>query len=299
MNTPQEKANITILMATYNGEQFIEEQVDSIRQQTEVNWQLIIRDDNSSDHTRAILKKLSQQDPRIYLLADHSHKGLINNFGALLDYARQHTQSTYYALADQDDIWLPEKLSTLIDKMDLQQPGMVFSDLIVSDQDGQTLHSSFMELTDFDPNTSMLFEELCWKNVAPGCACLFNNKLLAILKPLPDAKYLIMHDGYLVQIAASCGKLTYVDTPLILYRQHGHNETGANIAKHTRNNQLARNRKYKKIRHKTIAQLLALKTQYITIMNPKAQNYLKQKTTWSHIFFLRCLRKWQSMTRQY
>lgn len=288
---------IIILMGSYNGSAYLEEQIHSIQQQTIENWQLIIRDDNSSDHTRELIKKYSDQDNRIILLNDFSHKGVINNFSELLNFAKMHTHAEYYAFADQDDIWLPKKLERSINKINkinlthqkTQAPSLVFSDLKVVDQKLKTLADSYLNIIGFDPNRSMTLNALCWKNIAPGCACVFNRALLDLLKPLPEAKNIIMHDAYLVQVAASCGKLDYINQALILYRQHGKNSTGATIERHQ-----TKKYSYSKIRHKTISQLICLKEQYFKFMHAEDKKYILKCTSPYNLILLKLKRQWQS-----
>lgn len=283
-----------ILMGSYNGAAYIEEQIQSIQQQTIQDWQLIVRDDNSSDHTRELVQQYADQDSRIKLLEDYSHKGVINNFGELLNYAKNHTQAEYYAFADQDDVWLPEKLDRSINKISESNsndiPSLVFTDVNVVDTHLNTLTPSYLAMLGFDEKNSMDIKQLCWKNIAPGCACLFNKKFFELLKPLPESKKIIMHDAYLVQVAASCGKLEYVNQPLMLYRQHGKNEAGANIDRY----QNKKNRNTQKIRHKTIAQLITLKEQYVEHMHPEAKKYIVQQTSFLNLLKMKIKRKWQS-----
>ena len=102
---------INIVMSTYNGEQFLAEQIDSIQQQTFKDWQLLIRDDGSSDQTPEIIKSFVAQDPRIVFINEHDREnfGVIKNFFTLI----KHDKADYYFFSDQDDVWLEDKLETI------------------------------------------------------------------------------------------------------------------------------------------------------------------------------------------
>ena len=102
---------VDILMATYNGEAFVEEQVRSIMAQSFTNWRLLIHDDGSTDQTIAIIQQLQQEDSRIVLINDNvCNLGVARNFIHLVTYAT----ARYCMFCDQDDIWLPNKVETMI-----------------------------------------------------------------------------------------------------------------------------------------------------------------------------------------
>ena len=98
---------VNILLSTYNGEQFLEEQVKSIQEQTYQEWQLLIRDDGSSDGTVEVIKQLVAKDPRIHFINENQveNVGVIKSFHTLLKYG----DADLYCFSDQDDFWLPTK----------------------------------------------------------------------------------------------------------------------------------------------------------------------------------------------
>ncbi|EMC24977.1 glycosyltransferase family 2 protein [Streptococcus mutans] len=215
---------VNILMSTYNGQEFIAQQIQSIQKQTFENWNLLIRDDGSSDETPKIIADFAKSDARIrFINADKRENfGVIKNFYTLLKYEK----ADYYFFSDQDDVWQPQKLElTLasVEKENNQIPLMVYTDLTVVDRDLQVLHDSMIKTQSHHANTSLL-EELT-ENTVTGGTMMVNHCLAKQWKQCYDD--LIMHDWYLALLAASLGKLIYLDETTELYRQHENNVLGA------------------------------------------------------------------------
>ncbi|MCB5069859.1 glycosyltransferase family 2 protein [Streptococcus mutans] len=215
---------VNILMSTYNGQEFIAQQIQSIQKQTFENWNLLIRDDGSSDETPKIIADFAKSDARIrFINADKRENfGVIKNFYTLLKYEK----ADYYFFSDQDDVWQPQKLElTLasVKKENNQIPLMVYTDLTVVDRDLQVLHDSMIKTQSHHANTSLL-EELT-ENTVTGGTMMVNHCLAKQWKHCYDD--LIMHDWYLALLAASLGKLIYLDETTELYRQHESNVLGA------------------------------------------------------------------------
>ena len=215
---------VNILMSTYNGQEFIAQQIQSIQKQTFENWNLLIRDDGSSDETPKIIADFAKSDARIrFINADKRENfGVIKNFYTLLKYEK----ADYYFFSDQDDVWQPQKLElTLasVEKENNQIPLMVYTDLAVVDRDLQVLHDSMIKTQSHHANTSLL-EELT-ENTVTGGTMMVNHCLAKQWKQCYDD--LIMHDWYLALLAASLGKLIYLDETTELYRQHESNVLGA------------------------------------------------------------------------
>lgn len=215
---------VNILMSTYNGQEFIAQQIQSIQKQTFENWNLLIRDDGSSDETPKIIADFAKSDARIrFINADKRENfGVIKNFYTLLKYEK----ADYYFFSDQDDVWQPQKLElTLasVEKENNQISLMVYTDLTVVDRDLQVLHDSMIKTQSHHANTSLL-EELT-ENTVTGGTMMVNHCLAKQWKQCYDD--LIMHDWYLALLAASLGKLIYLDETTELYRQHESNVLGA------------------------------------------------------------------------
>jgi glycosyltransferase involved in cell wall biosynthesis len=197
-------------MATYNGEKFIKEQIDSIIAQLGDKDEIIISDDGSSDSTIEIAE--SYQDSRIKIF-QNSFKNLILNF----EFALKQAKGDYIFLSDQDDIWLPNKVEVC--KKYLISFDIVVSNCKVVNQDLQVINKSFFELN----NTKKgLFSNLI-KNSYLGCCLAFRKELLS--KALPFPRSIPMHDIWLGFVSELFYKINFIEEPLMLYRRHGANES--------------------------------------------------------------------------
>ncbi|WP_284451862.1 glycosyltransferase family 2 protein [Methylophaga thalassica] len=228
-NIPQKI--VYILLAAFNGERFIGEQISSIRSQTYANWKLIIRDDGSTDKTKDIILKHIQSDSRIKLIeSDQEQKGCVRNFAVLMAYAKKN-HAEYICFSDQDDVWRSEKISILIKQMEALEshftktmPMLVYSDLEVVDEQLRLIYTSYMNQQRLSHPEFETLSRLLVENTVTGCAMLINRALLQIASPIPNT--IIIHDWWVALCAAMTGKLYFVDKPLIKYRQHQNNTIG-------------------------------------------------------------------------
>ena len=216
---------VTILLSTYNGEQFLAEQIKSIQEQTYRDWQLLIRDDGSTDGTRAVIEDFCHKDDRIAFInrKNPQNLGVIQSFHSLLKYQ----DSDFYLFSDQDDVWLPDKIAMQLaeaDKYDSSLPLLVYTDLKVVDQELQVVHESMIRTQSDHANTELI-QELTENTVTGGVSMI--NRALADLWTGQEEHELLMHDWYLGLLAAAFGNLVYIDKPGELYRQHSNNVLGA------------------------------------------------------------------------
>ena len=214
---------VNILLSTYNGEQFLAEQIQSIQKQTFQDWTLLIRDDGSMDKTREIIAAFVAQDSRIRWIneADSSNLGVIKSFHRLVE----HEEADYYFFSDQDDVWLPHKLERSLaeaQKYSADMPLMVYMDLTVVNQELQILSESMIRSQSGHANTELI-EELT-ENTVTGGVAMVNHALVQLWHQTED---ILMHDWYLALLATAFGKLVYIDQPGELYRQHDNNVLGA------------------------------------------------------------------------
>lgn len=225
-----DSTNICILMATYNGAQYVEEQILSIQRQTIANWTLLVRDDGSTDNTLGIVKSLAKKDVRITVLNDSggSSLGATQNFSQLMQ-AGLETNSQVFFLCDQDDVWESHKLQAQTrcfpNLGHEPTPFLVHSDLSVVDEYLQLIHPSMISYMVLNPQVSHPFTYLLTRNFVTGCATAGNRRLLEDALPIPTAA--IMHDWWLALVAATNGVIEFVGEPLIKYRQHSSNTLGA------------------------------------------------------------------------
>lgn len=199
---------VTILMSTYNGENFLAEQIESIQQQTYTDWTLLIRDDGSKDKTREIIKRFALEDDRItFINPDQTENlGVIKSFFTLLKYQ----ESDYYLFSDQDDIWLPEKLSLQLEKASRyssDKPLLVYTDLKVVNQDLEVIHESMIRTQSDHANTELV-QEMTENTVTGGVSLI--DHALAELWTGEEPNELLMHDWYLGLLASAFGHLVYI-----------------------------------------------------------------------------------------
>lgn len=220
--------NIDVLLATYNGEKYIAEQIDSILNQTHQPLRLFIRDDMSKDSTIEIIKKrVSKHPEKIILIPSDNNLGVVKNFSALMPMS----DSEYIMFSDQDDKWLPDKIERAISKMkELETlygkhtPLLVHTDLQVVDANLRNIENSFWKYSRISPEKDSLNRLLC-QNVVTGCTMMMNKALSSLAHPIPDEA--IMHDWWIALVASAFGKIGIVSAPTMLYRQHSTNQVGA------------------------------------------------------------------------
>jgi glycosyltransferase involved in cell wall biosynthesis len=232
MRTPQ-TAETAVLLATFNGEQHLAEQLASLQNQTYRAFHIFARDDGSKDDTVNLLQAYAAHpDASISLLPTASTPlGPCRSFGVLLEHVLRHAPSVrYFAFCDQDDYWLPRKLSTSIERLraaerrDPEQPILLRSDLAVVGPGLEPIAPSFWERAKMDPLETRL-SQLVFRNTSLGCASVFNRNLAQLATPLP--REAVMHDWWVSLIAAAAGTIVTVPESLIQYRQHHANTVGS------------------------------------------------------------------------
>lgn len=219
---------VHIMMATYNGERYIAEQIESILKQTYIEWKLFIRDDGSKDSTVKIVQDYMKKHPmKIFLIESkiiyHDAK---NNFAALY---KEVPEADYYAFCDQDDIWKENKLEECIkcfQENDEQIPTIVYHDMQVGKNENAVIADSFFIYTKLQLDKKTPFQHTLVYNTIPGCAMLFNHKTKEVVSGIPQECN--MHDWWiLLSVLALGGNVVYCEKKLGLYRQHEANEIGA------------------------------------------------------------------------
>lgn len=220
---------IQILLSTYNGAAFLEEQLESLLAQTYQDWQLLIRDDGSRDATPEIIKKYATKHQKIVFLEDSlGNLGASQSFAVLLE----QTQDLYIMFCDQDDVWLPDKIALSISKMkELENqhrattPILVHSDLVVVKQSLEVIADSMWHYQQNNPYIAKHFHRSLMQNAVTGCTVMINKSLKELAMPIP--RLASMHDWWLALVATAFGQVGIIEKSTILYRQHGKNEVGA------------------------------------------------------------------------
>ena len=238
-----EKVNIAILMATYNGGKFLRQQIDSIVNQTFKQWDLFVHDDGSIDNTMEILNHYTKKHQNIHLLSYKTtgEKGAMQNFMGLLE----RVDADMYMFADQDDVWLPNKIEMFYETMIKTQcknenkPILIYSDSNVTDSNLNIVSQSFIQFTGNYPQYLNSFEKCGVTSFIPGCCMMIND--MAKHQTPQITKHSIMHDIWIhLSVLKNNGVVVGIHEPLMYYRQHQDNTLGANDAiPHTMSYRLA------------------------------------------------------------
>lgn len=221
-------ATVDILLATYNGEKYIAEQIESLQKQTFTDWRLLVSDDGSTDETVSIVKAIQQKESRIELAPDHEPTGSpANNFLYLLE----KSTAPYVMFCDQDDVWLPEKIAKTFDAMkavgsDATLPVAVHTDSIVVDEELRVLLPSFLGTHFHGPEDYTLYKALV-SNICQGSTMMLNRPLIKRVLGVRAPKEFPQHDYWAAVVALGEGRLVCLEKPTLLYRQHGGNVVGA------------------------------------------------------------------------
>lgn len=228
-----EDRSVAVLMTTYNGDTYVEAQIDSIINQTYSNWVMYISDDGSTDKTLRIVQKyVDAYQDKIILLPEHEPSGgACQNFFHLMKTVPIHYD--YYAFSDQDDVWDCRKLELSCNKLiDMEMrygrdaPLLSFCDAEVVDEELSLIAESFIDFTGVNPE-NVSINELLVQNPVSGAGILINAELLKVATMPETLAGISMHDQWLALVASLFGKIEFIDMPLYKYRQHGNNEVGA------------------------------------------------------------------------
>lgn len=218
---------IDILLATYNGGPYLREQLDSLFKQTYTGFRLIVRDDGSEDSTKEILREyLERYLDKVELILDERPTGSARgNFFRLLEFSN----ADYTMFCDQDDVWLPDKISRTLDAMCNAEeeygdiPLAVHTDLSVTDNDMHMIDASLFHMQRLNGAYNTL-NRLIAQNNTTGCTMMINKKLRETVR---QGEHMLMHDWWIGITAAAFGRIEFLPEPTVLYRQHDENEVGA------------------------------------------------------------------------
>lgn len=218
------KPSVCILMSTYNGKAYIEEQIESILlQKADVRLLIYIRDDGSNDGIQDILNSYSQKYKNIIWYQGKN----VGPTGSFLDLLYSSPVADYYGFADQDDVWYHDKIAAALNclsQMSSDMPCLYFCKKEIVNERLESIGITDTIVNDTTIGCAMI------NSVASGCTMLFNNKLMNILKIYrPNITSLSMHDAWVYRVAAAIGIVIYDNEPHMFYRQHGKNVVGADM----------------------------------------------------------------------
>lgn len=219
--------NIVVLLATYNGKNYLRQQLDSLLNQTFADFRIVVHDDGSTDGTIDILNEYRDNNPeKIELLYGQSCGSAKANFLWML----KEEEADVYFFCDQDDVWHETKIEKSLKALgDLSEPACVFSDMWVVDENLNELSDSFIRYIGREPGNTA-YTQILIDNPAAGCTMCFNRALRDLtveLLPKLDLENIPMHDALVLALASITGEVKAIDEPLVYYRQTGSNIMGA------------------------------------------------------------------------
>lgn len=215
---------ILVLLSSYNGEKYIAEQLDSILSQKSVNVKILCRDDGSKDKTCEIIQDYISRYPSQIRLIEGKNLGFALSFTELLKCGyNDYPDIEYFAFADQDDVWLPDKLSRgigYVSKYDTNIPIAYCSNTDLVDSNLNFLRKGRIKPISLSKSKALI------QNVATGCTMVMNRTAVGtyVAHAFPEIK---VHDFHMFQICSFLGKVIYDPESRILYRQHTDNQIGA------------------------------------------------------------------------
>jgi glycosyltransferase involved in cell wall biosynthesis len=205
---------ISVCLATYNGEKYIKEQLDSILSQLGNDDEIIISDDNSTDDTINIIRSLNDERIKIYV---NKTKGIVKNF----ENALNNASGDIIFLSDQDDVWKNDKVKKILSAFSSDNSlTLVFSNAEIIDENGISKNYNFFK--DNEANYTSIFKAF-FKNQFLGCTIAFKSELKSKILPFPYG--IPMHDWWIGVLSLFYGKVKFLNESLISYRRHNNNVT--------------------------------------------------------------------------
>lgn len=208
---------ISVCMATYNGQKYLKEQIDSIISQLNHGDELIIVDDGSKDNTTLII--LSYKDPRIKLFKNEKNGGHVFSFSKAISLA----QNEIIVMADQDDVWIEGRLDKMVKQLNESKAMLLSSNSSFMDQDGNEIQYPFdpLKAEDSRKHFKNIFNVFIGKKSYFGCAMAFRKGLLSVILPIP--KYVESHDLWIVFAANLMRSNTHIEVNTFIRRVHSEN----------------------------------------------------------------------------
>ncbi|HGM6067310.1 TPA: glycosyltransferase family 2 protein [Stenotrophomonas maltophilia] len=224
-------SSISIAVCTYNGERFLQEQLDSLLAQTRHPDQLVIRDDASSDGTLALLRAFVPRAEALGIAVDLQVNSLNVGYRQNFDGALRACSGDLVFLCDQDDVWYPDKLQRFCAEFDARPELLALhSDAQLIDEEGKPLHQLLFAALRYTPadrarmHAGDGFQLMLKRNLMTGAAMAFRRSILTDALPLPDKDW--VHDAWIGTLAAMRGRIDSLPEALIGYRLHSNNQLG-------------------------------------------------------------------------
>lgn len=223
---------IAILLAAYNAELYLSQQIDSILGQTYREWILYIRNDASTDRTQDVIEQYTKAYPDKIIQIDKEgvNLGCRNNFFRLLEVVN----AEYYMFCDADDVWFEDKIKDLLEvikeaeKENSNIPILAYGDTTVCDENLNILVPSYWKAMNLNPERLISYNYMAICCTAGGSCSIFNTNVKNLLFPLVDND--LMYDYWIALNVSKCGKLKVLNKPVTYYRQHGNNVCGVTLS---------------------------------------------------------------------
>ncbi len=212
---------ISVAVTTYNGSEFLREQLDSIYNQSYSNIEVIVTDDRSNDSTIKILDEYHQKYGLMYIV-NKTNLGFSKNFEKAISLC----SGDFIALADQDDIWKEDKLEKLITH--IGNYSLIYSDAVLTNEKNEVIHTSFKNKCNDIAGDNCCFCDFIFKKNIYGCTMMFTKQLAQQALPIPSECF--QHDWWLPVVAHKMNGIKYLDKPLMSYRQHESSNIGAKVS---------------------------------------------------------------------
>lgn len=222
--------NIAILLAAYNAEKYLAEQIDSVISQTNQDWTLYIRNDGSKDNTAKIISEYCEKYPKIIAIdRDGENLGCRNNFFRLLEVV----ESNYYMFCDADDVWFNNKIELSINEMrklelvNSNKPLLVHTDSAIYDANLNLIKESYWKSVNINPDKFLSFNLICICCCIGGSTMLFNKQVKDLMFPLENNEFIF--DYWIAINTVKYGIISTIHIPTKKYRQHNTNICGVTV----------------------------------------------------------------------
>ncbi|QCT04489.1 glycosyltransferase, group 2 family protein [Paenibacillus algicola] len=216
---------VQVLLSAYNGERYIQQQIESVMEQSWREVSLLIRDDGSSDGTLKVIQRLAEQYQGRITWVQGGNLGVIGSFFELLKMSDE--TADYYCFCDQDDVWLPHKVESAVERLEssvnCRTPAMMFTSVQLVDE--QLREKGIWPKP---PRREPSFYNALYENIAIGATITFNKEAWHLCQQYsyPNPSRLLMHDWWFYIMISAFGHVIYDHKPSMLYRQHGGNLVG-------------------------------------------------------------------------
>ncbi|MEE8886442.1 MAG: glycosyltransferase family 2 protein [Eubacteriales bacterium] len=268
---------VDILLATYNGEKYLREQLDSLFAQTYQGFRILVRDDGSTDGTMHILREYALHHAgKIEIIHDNAGGGNpARNFIQLM----KHSTAGYVMFCDQDDYWFPDKIQVMLQRMQVEEkraadgaaPILVFSDYRVADShlNPMPVNESHLQIARFYKS----FNRLLVQNYVTGCATMINKTACQMAGDYDER--ILMHDWWVALYVSAMGRIVHIPMKLMYYRQHNNNDVGARDVKSMQYRiEKLKDRNVRNSKYSYYGQAELLKERYFSEMSADARKTL-------------------------